>query len=107
MREHDMTEERITTYETPDQTQPSTSHTTIIRDEGSRSGGSGWVIAAVLILALVAGFYFMTQMSGSEAAKNNAIAGAASEVGDAAQSVGDAAGEAGQAVENAADKIAN
>ena len=69
--------------------------------------GTGIFLAIVLIVALVAGFYFMTQMSGSEAAKNNAIAEAADNVGNAAQSVGDAASEAGKAVENAADKVAN
>lgn len=59
--------------------------------ETPRSGGSGWVIALVLIVALIIGVVFFTQMSGSEAAKDNAVANAAQDVGQAAREVGDAA----------------
>jgi hypothetical protein len=67
---------------------------TVIVETPNRSSGSGWVIALVLIVALIVGVVFFTQMSGSEAAKDNAIANAAQDVGQAAQSVGDAAQDA-------------
>jgi hypothetical protein len=84
-----MTEERITEVETP----AGNTHTThtVVTDGEPRSSGSGWLIALVLIVALVAGFFIFSNMSGSEVAKDNAIAGAAEDVGNAAQQVGDAA----------------
>ena len=88
-----MTEERITEVETPSGN-THTSHTVVDRDRG---GGSGWLIAIVLILAVLIGGYFLMRSSNSEANKDNAIAAAANDVGDAAQ-------QAGDAVENAADK---
>jgi flagellar basal body-associated protein FliL len=72
-----MAEDRTTIVETP-----------------SRSSGAGWVIAIVLIVALVIGVMFFMQRSGSESAKDNAIANAASQVGDAAQKAGNAAQDA-------------
>lgn len=93
-----MTEERITEVRTPEG-DTHTTHTTVISDE-PRSGGSGWVIALVLIIALVVGIWAFTSMGGAEVAKDDAIAGAANDVGDAAQSVGDAA-------QDAADSVAN
>ncbi|HUQ13023.1 MAG TPA: hypothetical protein VM055_01970 [Novosphingobium sp.] len=90
-----MVEERITEVETPSG-EVHTSHTYVDRD--SRGGGSGWLIAIVLILAVLVGGYFLMQNQGSEASKDNAIAAAADDVGNAAQKVGDAA-------ENAVDKI--
>ncbi len=102
-----MTEERITTTETPDAHGGTTTHTTIIEDRSPSGGGSGWLIGIVLLVAIIAGIWFFTQTSASEMAKDNAIAEAADNVGEAAQSVGDAASDAGQAVEEAADKIAN
>lgn len=98
-----MAEERIVTTEAP-AAAPAT-HTTVIHDTGSRSGGgSGWFIGIVLVLAVIAGIYFFTQMSGSEAAKDNAVANAANQVGQAANQVGDAASTAGQAAKDAAEK---
>lgn len=91
-----MAEERIVT------TEPT--HTTVIHDSGSRGGGSGWFIGVVLILALIAGIYFFTQMSGSETAKDNAVTNAANEVGSAAKEVGSAANSAGEAAKDAVDK---
>jgi hypothetical protein len=92
-----MTEERITEVETPEGN--THTHTTVVHhDEPHRKGGSGWVIALVLVLAVIAGVYFFTQMSGAEAAKDTAIADAATEVGDAAQ-------QAGQAVEDVANEV--
>jgi hypothetical protein len=87
-----MTEERITEVETPSGN-THTSHTVVDRDRG----GSGWLIAIVLILAVLIGGYFLMRNSNREANKDNAIAAAANDVGDAAQ-------QAGDAVENAADK---
>jgi hypothetical protein len=82
--------ERITTVEPQRGEQP----TIIVHDSGGRSGGGGWLIGIVLLVALVAGVIIFTQMSGSEAAKDNAIGNAASQVGDAAQKVGNAAQDA-------------
>ena len=84
------TEERITEVETP-AGNTHTSHTVVDRDRG---GGSGWLIAIVLILALLIGGYFLMRGTDSEVARDNAVAEAASDVGDAAQKVGDAAEDA-------------
>lgn len=67
--------------------------TTII-EAPNRSSGAGWVIAIILIVALVIGVVFFTQRSGSQNAKDNAIANAAGQVGDAAQKAGNAAQDA-------------
>ncbi|MGX7952458.1 hypothetical protein ACWPM1_07810 [Tsuneonella sp. HG249] len=87
-----MVEERITEVETP----TGNTHTThtVVHDGERRGGGSGWLILLVLIVALVAGFLIFSNMSGSEVAKDNAIADAATNVGEAAQNVGDAAQDA-------------
>ena len=88
-----MTEERITETETPSGN-THTTHTVVTDDGARRGGGSGWLIAlALLVLALV-GFYLFSQQSGSEIAKDNAIAEAAGDVGNAAENVGEAAKEA-------------
>ena len=80
---------------------PSGTHTTIVTDGDSRRGsGSGWFIVLVLLIAIVVGIYFFTQMSGSEAAKDNAVANAANQVGNAATQVGDAAQDAAGSVNN-------
>lgn len=88
-----VTEERITEVETPS----GNTHTThtVVHDDAPRSGGgSGWLIALVLIVVAIVGFYLFSQQSDSEIARDNAIAGAANEVGEAAQNVGDAAKDA-------------
>ena len=82
-------EERITEVETPSGN-THTSHTVVDRD-GDRGGGSGWVIAIVLVLALLIGGYFLMRSSNSDVVKDNAIAGAAKDIGNAAEQVGDAA----------------
>lgn len=88
-----MVEERITTHE------PAGTHTTIITDGDShRGGGSSWFIGLVLLVAIVVGIYFFTQMSGSETAKDNAVANAANQVGEAASQVGDAAQDVANSV---------
>ena len=75
----------------------------LIVETGNRSSGAGWVIALVLVVALIAGIVFFTQMSGSKNAKDNAIANAVGQVGDAAGQVGDAAEKAGNAAQDAAN----
>lgn len=67
---------------------------TVIVDGRERSSGAGWVIAIVLIVALIVGAVIFSRMSGSEAAKDNAVASAANNVGEAARDVGSAAKDA-------------
>jgi len=86
-------EERITEVETPTG-DTHTTHTIVTDGEPRSGGGSGWLIAIVLIIAVIAGIWFFSGMSGAEANKDNAIANAANDVGDAAQNVGDAAQDA-------------
>ncbi|MEQ9663226.1 MAG: hypothetical protein RLN87_11845 [Parasphingopyxis sp.] len=92
-----MTEERVTerddgvTREKTVERSDEAPHTVVVEKSG---GGAGWVIAIVLIVAVIAGIYFFTQMSGNEALETEAITEAAGDVGDAAQQAGDAAEEA-------------
>jgi hypothetical protein len=82
-----MSEERTTTHETP-----VAERTTIIHDQPSRDGGGAvWIFGIVLLIAVLAAVYFLATRSDSEAVKDNAVAGAAEQVGDAAQKVGNAA----------------
>ncbi len=67
---------------------------TIIKEAEPRSSGGSWVIAIVLIVALIIGVVFFMNRADSSNAKDNAIAAAAQDVGDAAQDVGDAAQKA-------------
>lgn len=85
-----MPEERITTIETRD----GATHTTVVHDGDRPSRGVGWLVALALVLALVAGLYLFSQSTGSERARDNAVAEAAADVGDAAQKVGNAAEDA-------------
>ncbi len=64
---------------------------TIIVESPSRGSGATWIIALVLIVALIAGLLFFSSMSNSEVSKNNAVTSAAQDVGQAAKNVGDAA----------------
>jgi hypothetical protein len=70
---------------------------TIERSYGER-GGSGigstllWLLFAALVVSAAA--YFMAGMSKSESRKDEAIAAAASDIGDAAKDVGDSAKKA-------------
>lgn len=89
-----MAEEHVTTTQTPD----GRAQTTIVHER--RSGGSGWLIGLVLLLAVLAGIYFLTQSSGSESAKDNAIANAAGEVGNAARKAGNAAQDAADSLKD-------
>lgn len=104
-----MIEERIT--ETTD-TQGNVVERTIERDTGpaavtvntapstGSSGGSGALIAIVLLFVIAVGGYFMFANSDSEVRKDNAVA-------EAAENVGAAAEKAGTAVEKAAEEITN
>lgn len=94
-----MAEERITEVETPTG-DTHTTHTIVTDGEPRSGGGSGWLIAIVLIIAVVAGIWFFSGMSNSESAKDNAIANAADNVGTAAQKVGNAAQDAADNVTN-------
>lgn len=90
-------EERIVEVETPS----GNTHTTrTVIDGSSRGSGSGWLIAIVLILAVLVGGYFLMQGTNASANKDNAIAAAADEVGNAAQKVGDAAQDAAKKIGN-------
>ena len=86
-----MAEERVTSVEPRE---GATTHTTIVTDGERRGGGAGWLIAIVLIVALIAGILIFRGTTGSEVAKDTAIANAAGQVGDAAQQAGDAAQDA-------------
>ncbi len=91
-----MVEERITTVQ-GDGAAPTT-HTTVVHDsEPRRSSGGTVLLAIVIAIAVIAGICVFSQSTSSEAAKDNAVAGAA-------QSVGNAAEKVGSAVDNAVDK---
>lgn len=85
-----MVEERVVKIEHPGGS--ADTHTTIYEDRPrSGRGGAGWFIAIVVALALAAALYFIANMSNSRATRDNAIAGAASDVGAAARKIGNAA----------------
>lgn len=67
--------------------------TTIIHETRS-GGGAGWLIALVLVLAVVAGAWYLSQANRSQSVRDAAITHAARQVGDAAQSAGNAAQDA-------------
>lgn len=84
-----MTEERITRVEEPNGSTHTT--TTVVTDNPQRSsGGKGLMfLVALAVLAAVA-FLVFSQMGDAEIAKDDAVAEAASDVGNAAQQAGDA-----------------
>jgi len=85
-----MVEEKIVETRTPEGN--THTHTEIIHERTERSrGGAGWAIVVVLLLAVIVGGFLLTRGGSAEVAKDNAIAEAASDVGNAAQSVGEAA----------------
>ena len=88
-----MVEERITEVETPSGN--THTHTTVVSD-APRSGGGGamWIVVLLLVVVAAIAVFYLSGISGSEAAKDNAVAEAASDVGNAAQQVGDAAQDA-------------
>ena len=89
-----MTEEHITTTNIQDgQTQ---THTTVVRDGGG--SGNTWLIALLALVAIGLAIWAFSAFGTAEVAKDNAVAGAAEEVGQAAEQIGDAAQEVGEAV---------
>lgn len=70
-------------------------HTTVVERGGS---GAGWIIAVILVIAVIAGIYLFTQANQTEAIEAGAVSEAADQVGDAAQQVGDAAEQAADTV---------
>ena len=90
-------EERIVEVETPSGN-THTTHTVV--DSGTRGGGSGWMIALLLLIALAVGAYFLMQGADASSNKDNAIAAAADDVGNAAQKVGNAAQDAAKKLGN-------
>jgi hypothetical protein len=81
-------------------TAPAPAAVTVNTAPASGGSGMGAIFGILLLFALVVGGYFLFANSGSEAAKDNAVA-------EAAENVGAAAEKAGNAVEKAADKLAN
>ena len=94
-----MTEERIT--ETTDAAGNTHTTHTVVADGEGRRGGTNWVLILLVLGVAIVGFLFINQMSSTEVTKDNAIAGAANEVGQAANQVGEAAQNTGEAVEEA------
>lgn len=97
-----MTEERIT--ETTDAAGNTHTTHTVMSDGAPRGGGTSWVVLLLVVVVAAVGIWFLTQTSGAEVAKDNAVADAATEVGAAAGEVGEAAQGAGEAVENAVEQ---
>lgn len=92
-----MTEERITETRDP----MGNTHTTILRDNGeppARGGGAKWFVLAILLVALIAGFWMFAQGNNAEIARDQSI-------GEAAEQVGDAASRVGNAVEDVANEV--
>lgn len=94
-----MTEERIT--ETTDAAGNTHTTHTVVSDGERRGGGANWALLLLVLVVAVVGIFFLTQMNSAEVAKDNAVAGAADQVGEAAGQVGEAAQNAGEAVEDA------
>lgn len=93
-----MVEERVTRVETP--TGEAHTHTTVISDGPRSGGGATWLILLLLVIVAAVAVFYLSGMSSSEAAKDNAIADAAQDVGAAAGQVGDAAQDAAESVTN-------
>ena len=67
---------------------------TIIAEE--RYAASGWAIALLVLVALVAGIWFLSHTSGSEMTKGGTMAEVTDEIDDVASTVGDATPGMGQ-----------
>ena len=78
------------TFETARQAEAPATHTTIIHEAPRSSSGIGIIMALILLVVVVGGIYLFSKTSG-ESVRDNAIAEAASDVGNAATKVGDAA----------------
>lgn len=96
MADIDRTETIITQDPAAPAAAPVHTHTTVV--ERSSGGGGSGLMMALLLLVLVVGGYFAYQFMQQGEVRTDAVAGAASEVGDAAQQVGNAAQEAAQKI---------
>lgn len=90
--------ERHTT-ETTDRAGNTTTHTVVTDNDTPKSGGTSWGLLVLLAVVAIAAIVIFSQMSNSEVTKDNAVAGAADQVGEAAGQIGDAAQNAGDAVQ--------
>ena len=93
-----MVEERITQVETP--SGDTHTHTTVVSDSPRSGGGAMWLIVLLLVVVAAVAVFYVSGMSGSEVAKDNAVAEAADNVGTAADKVGDAAKDVSDSVTN-------
>ena len=93
-----MVEERITQVETP--SGDTHTHTTVVSDSPRSGGGAMWLIVLLLVVIAAVAVFYLSGMSGSEVAKDNAVAEAADNVGTAADKVGDAAKDVSDSVTN-------
>lgn len=89
-----MVEERVTVRD-----DGVTREETIERSDGpvvveKRGGGFGWVLLLLVLIAVVAGVWFMTQANQQGAAESAAVTDAAQDVGKAAGDVADSVGNA-------------
>jgi hypothetical protein len=68
---------------------------------GQRSGSAGWIVALVLVVALVIGVVFFSRLSTNQTAKDKAVVTVAHRTGNAAGRVGNAAEKAGNGARDA------
>ncbi|MXO64649.1 hypothetical protein [Altericroceibacterium endophyticum] len=92
-----MTEERITKVETPDG-ETHTETTIITERDQPRSRMSVWFVMFVVVVAVIVALWAFNKMGTAEVAKDNAIAGAADDVGAAAGQIGNAAEDVANSV---------
>ena len=64
---------------------------TVVIRETRGGSGAGWLIALVLIVALIAGLWLMNESNARQSAQDNAITNAANSVSETAKDVGSAA----------------
>jgi len=91
-----MTEEHTTQVREPDGS--THRHTTVVTDKASGTGVTRMLVALLVLIAAAALIYFFAAGNEAEIAKDNAIAGAATQVGETAEQVGNA-------VEGVADEV--
>lgn len=80
-----MTEERSTETRTPEGNTHTHTHTTVITDQPRSGGASKWIGLVILLVLGVVAVLVFSRMTNSDTAKNNAVADAATSVGQAAE----------------------